>query len=215
MAGLKEGLGDKAANIVIDKSYEITDPTVDSYVVSLKASGADVFVALVSPKAGAQTIRKVAELGWKPTFILTNTASYVAAVMKPAGFQNAQGIISSSYLKDPTDPLWKDDPAIKTWFDFTTKYYPSGDKTNALNIYGYLAAQLMVQVLQQCGDDLTHANVMRQAANIKNFTSGVLLPGIKVNTSPTDYYPIEQLQLMRFKGESWELFGEVIDAAPK
>ena len=215
MAGLKEGLGDKAANIVIDKSYEITDPTVDSYVVSLKASGADVFVALVSPKAGAQTIRKVAELGWKPTFILTNTASYVAAVMKPAGFENAQGIISSSYLKDPTDPLWKDDPAIKTWFDFMTKYYPSGDKTNALNIYGYFAAQLMVQVLQQCGDDLTHANVMRQAANIKNFTSGVLLPGIKVNTSPTDYYPIEQLQLMRFKGESWELFGEVINAAPK
>lgn len=214
-AGLKEALGDKVANIVIEKPYEITDPTIDSHVVALKASGADLLVALVTPKAAAQTIRKVAELNWKPTFFLTNPASSIASVMKPAGFENAQGIMSSAWQKDPNDPRWKDDPAIKEWSDFMDKYYPGGDKANTLNIYGYFAAQLMAHVLKQAGDDLTRENIMKQAANIKDFTSGVLLPGIKVNTSPTDYYPIEQLQLMRFKGESWELFGDVIDAAPK
>jgi len=215
VAGLKEGLGDKAANIVIDKPYEITDPTVDSHIVALKTSGADILVALVAPKAGAQTIRKVAELGWKPTFILANPATSVASVMKPAGIENGQGIISSNYLKDPNDPVWKDDPEIKAWSDFMDKYYPAGDKTNGSNIYGYFAAQVMAHVLKQCGDDLTRENVMKQATHIKNFTSGMLLPGVKVNTSPTDYYPVEQLRLMRFKGESWELFGDVIDAAPK
>jgi len=215
VAGLKDGLGDKAANIIIEKPYEISEPTVDSHIVTLKASGADVLLALVTPKAAAQTIRKVAELGWKPAFFIPNPASSTAAVMKPAGFENGQGIISSNWMKDPTDPVWQNDPGIKAWSEFMTQYYPSGDKANVINVYGYIAAQLMVQVLQQCGDDLTRENVMKQAANVKEFSSGALLPGIKASTSPTDYYPIEQLQLMRFKGESWEMLGEVIDAAPK
>jgi len=152
----------------------------------------------------------VAELGWKPVYFLGNVSTSVAAVLKPAGLENSKGIISTAYLKDPTDPLWKDDPGIKTWLAFMDKYFPDGDKTNINNIYGYATAQTMVQVLQQCGDNLTRENVMKQAASLKDFSSEVLLPGIKINTAANDFFPIEQMQLMKFNGGAWEVFGDII-----
>jgi hypothetical protein len=163
-----------------------------------------------APKGAAQAIRKVAELGWKPVYFLGNVSTSVAAVLKPAGLENSKGIISTAYLKDPTDPLWKDDPGIKAWLAFMDKYFADGDKTNINNIYGYASAQTMVQVLKQCGDNLTRENVMKQAASLKDFSSEVLLPGIKVNTAANDFFPIEQMQLMRFNGEAWEVFGDII-----
>ena len=208
--GLRDGLGDKANMIIADKSYEVTDPSIDSQIVALHDSGADIFFSWAAPKGSAQAIRKVGELGWKPKFFLANVSTSVAAVLKPAGLDFAKDIISTAYLKDPTDPAWKDDPGVKTWRAFMDKYYPDGDKTNSNNVYGYAVAQTMVQVLKQCGDDLTRENIMKQAANIKNFSSEVMLPGIKVNTGPDDFFPIEQMQLMRFDGEAWRLFGDVI-----
>jgi ABC-type branched-subunit amino acid transport system substrate-binding protein len=210
MKGLRDGLGEKVGMIVADASYEVSDPTIDSQIVSLKNSGADIFVTWAAPKGAAQAIRKVAELGWKPVYFLGNVSTSVATVLKPAGLENAKGIISTAYLKDPTDQMWKDDPGIKAWLDFMDKYFPDGDKTNNNNIYGYATAQTMVQVLKQCGDNLTRENVMKQAASLKDFTSDVLLPGIKINTSATDFFPIEQMQLMKFDGASWKLFDEVI-----
>jgi len=212
LAGLREALGDKAGMIVADRSFEVSAPTMDSQVSALKESGADLFVVFASPKAAAQAIRKVAELKWRPTFFLGNPSTSITNVLRPAGLENAQGIISSAYLKDPTDPVWKDDPAMKAWLAFMDRYFPEGDKANSSNVYGVVAAQALVQVLTQCGDDLTRENVMRQAANLHNFTSDLMLPGIKANTSPSDYYPIEQLQLIQFEGESWKSLGEVIDA---
>src|SRR5258707_1017144 len=211
MKGLRDGLGDKASMIIADKSYEVSDPTIDSQIVALKDSGADIMMTWAAPKGAAQAIRKVAELGWKPVYFLGNVSTSVAAVLKPAGLENSKGIISTAYLKDPTDPLWKDDPGIKAWLAFMDKYFPEGDKTNINNIYGYASAQTMAQVLKQCGDNLTRENVMKQAASLKDFSSDVLLPGIKVNTAAKDFFPIEQRQLMKFDGESWRLFGEVID----
>jgi ABC-type branched-subunit amino acid transport system substrate-binding protein len=208
--GLKDGLGDKVGMIIADKSYEVSDPSIDSQIVALHDSGADIFFSWAAPKGSAQAIRKVGELGWKPKFFLGNTATSVASVLKPAGLEFSKDIISTAYLKDPSDPTWKDDPAIKQWREFMDKYYPDGDKTNANNLYGYVEGQAMVQVLQQCGDNLTRENVMKQAANLKNFHSELMLPGILVNTSPEDYFPIEQMQLMRFNGEAWQLFGDVI-----
>jgi ABC-type branched-subunit amino acid transport system substrate-binding protein len=208
--GLRDGLGDKANMIIADKSYEVSDPTIDSQIVALHDSGADIFFSWAAPKGSAQAIRKVGELGWKPKFFLANTATSVAAVLKPAGLQYAKDIISTAYLKDPTDPAWKDDAGVKVWREFMDKYYPDGDKANANNVYGYVQAQAMVQVLKQCGDDLTRANVMKQAANLKDFSTDMMLPGIKVNTSSTDFFPIEQMQLMKFDGEAWRLFGGVI-----
>ena len=208
--GVRDGLGDKAGMIIADKSYEVSDPTIDSQIVALHDSGADIFMTWAAPKGAAQAIRKVGELGWKPKFFLANVSTSVASVLKPAGLDNARDIISTAYLKDPTDPAWKDDPGVKTWRAFMDKYYPDGDKTNSNNIYGYAVAQTMVQVLKQCGDDLTRENVMKQAANLKNFSSDVLLPGIRINTGPNDFFPIEQMQLMKFNGESWQLFGDVI-----
>ncbi len=208
--GVRDGLGDKAGMIIADKSYEVSDPTIDSQIVALHDSGADIFMTWAAPKGAAQAIRKVGELGWKPKFFLANVSTSVASVLKPAGLENAKDIISTAYLKDPTDPAWKDDPGVKTWRAFMDKYYPDGDKTNSNNIYGYAVAQTMVQVLKQCGDDLTRENVMKQAASLKDFTSDVLLPGIRINTGPNDFFPIEQMQLMKFNGESWQLFGDVI-----
>jgi ABC-type branched-subunit amino acid transport system substrate-binding protein len=208
--GVRDGLGAKASMIIADKSYEVSDPTIDSQIVALKDSGADIFMTWAAPKGAAQAIRKVGELGWKPKFFLANVSTSVASVLKPAGLENAKDIISTAYLKDPTDPAWKDDPGVATWRAFMDKYYPDGDKTNSNNIYGYAVAQTMVHVLKQCGDDLTRENIMKQAANIKNFSSEVMLPGIKVNTGPNDFFPIEQMQLMRFDGEAWRLFGDVI-----
>jgi ABC-type branched-subunit amino acid transport system substrate-binding protein len=208
--GLRDGLGAKANMIIADKSYEVSDPSIDSQIVALHDSGADTFFTWAAPKGAAQAIRKVGELGWKPTFFLANVSTSVAGVLKPAGLENAKDIISTAYLKDPTDPTWKDDPGVKAWQAFMDKYYPEGDKLNSNNIYGYAVAQTMVQVLKQCGDNLTRENVMKQAASLKDFSSEVLLPGIKVNTGPDDFFPIEQMQLMKFNGQAWELFGDVI-----
>jgi ABC-type branched-subunit amino acid transport system substrate-binding protein len=208
--GLKDGLGDKLNMIIADKSYEVSDPSIDSQIVALHDSGADIFFSWAAPKGSAQAIRKVGELNWKPKFFLANTATSVASVLKPAGLQYAKDIISTSYLKDPTDPTWDTDPAVVKWRAFMDKYYPDGDKTNANNLYGYVQSEAMLQVLKQCGDNLTRENVMKQAANLKNFHSDLMLPGIMVNTGPDDYFPIEQMQLMRFNGEAWELFGDVI-----
>src|ERR1700681_588001 len=208
--GLRDGLGDKINMIIADKSYEVSDPSIDSQIVALHDSGADIFFSWAAPKGSAQAIRKVGELGWKPKFFLANTATSVAAVLKPAGLEYAKDIISTAYLKDPTDPAWKDDPGVKTWQAFMDKYYPDGDKTNSNNVYGYVLAQNMVQVLMQCGDELTRENVMKQAANIKNFSTDMMLPGIKVNTGPDAFFPIEQMQSMKFDGQSWQLFGDVI-----
>jgi ABC-type branched-subunit amino acid transport system substrate-binding protein len=210
LKGLKDGLGDKANMIVADASYEVSDPTVDSEIVSLKNSGADIFVTDASPKGAAQAIRKVAELGWKPVYFIGNTATSVATVLKPAGLENAKGLISTAYLKDPTDPAWKDDPATKAWLAFMDKYLPDADKGNNNSVYGYVVAQTMVQVLKQCGDELTRENVMKQAANLKNFSTDMMLPGIAINTGPDDFFPIEQMQLMQFDGEAWRLFGDVM-----
>lgn len=214
LAGLKEALAEKAGMIVADRSYEVSDPTVDSHVVTLKDSGANLFIALVTPKAAAQAIRKVAELKWKPTFFLANPANSVAAVLRPAGLENAQGIISSVYLKDPTDPANKDDPGTKAWISFMDRYYPKGDKAHSSNVYGYVVAQALVHVFKQCGDNLTRENVMKQAASLKDFTSDMLLPGIKANTSPADFFPLEQLQMMQFEGDTWKLKDELIDSTP-
>ena len=208
--GLKDGLGDKANMIIADKSYEVSDPSIDSQIVALHDSGADIFFSWAAPKGSAQAIRKVGELGWKAKFFLANTATSVASVLKPAGLEYSKGIISTAYLKDPTDPTWDKDPAVVKWRAFMEKYYPDGDKANANNIYGYVQAEAMAQVLKQCGDNLTRDNVMKQAASLKDFHTDLMLPGVMVNTSPDDYFPIEQMQLMRFNGEAWELFGDVI-----
>ena len=210
--GLKDGLGADAAKrmIVAEIPYDPAEPTVDSQVVTLKTSGADIFFDEASPKFAAQAIRKAAEIGWKPTLFLASISNSVGSVLKPAGLENAKGLLSTNYIKDPTDPTWKDDPAIKEWAAFMDKYFPDGDKTSTFSVYGYATAQTMVQVLKQCGDQLTRENVMKQAANLRDFKLGLLLPGITINTSPTDYFPIEQMQMSRFNGEHGELFGSPI-----
>jgi branched-chain amino acid transport system substrate-binding protein len=209
--GLKDGLGAKAASmIVIEDSYEVSEPTIDTHIVKLKATGADIFFNVTTPKFAAQAIKKNMEIGWKPVHFLNNVSASIGSVMKPAGFENAQDIISSNYLKDPTDAQWKNDAGMKAWNEFLDKYFPEANRADASVMYGYTVAQGLVQILKQCGDDLTRENVMRQAANIKNLELGGLLPGVKVNTSPTDFAPISQLQLMKFKGEGWELFGEIM-----
>src|SRR5216684_2437742 len=212
LKGLKDGLGAEATKrmIVGEIPYEPTDPTVDRQIVTLKTLGADVFFNEASPKFAAHAIRKAAEIGWKPVLFLASISNSVGSVLKPAGLENSKGILSTNYLKDPTDPTWKDDPAIKEWTAFMDQYFPEGDKTSTFSVYGYLTAQTMVQVLKQCGDDLTRENVMKQAANLKDFELGLLLPGIKINTSPTDYFPVEQMQMSRFNGEHGELFGPTI-----
>jgi branched-chain amino acid transport system substrate-binding protein len=209
--GLKDGLGAKAASMIVaEESYETTQPTIDSNIVKLKSTNADVFFNVTTPKFAAQAINKMAEIEWKPLHILNNVSSSIGSVMKPAGFENAQNIISSNYLKDTSDPQWKDDAGMKAFDEFLAKYFPEGNRVDSSVMYGYTVAQGLVQVLKQCGDNLTRENVMKQAANIKNLEIGSLLPGVKVNTGPEDFAPIAQLQLMKFKGEKWDLFGEVI-----
>jgi ABC-type branched-subunit amino acid transport system substrate-binding protein len=211
LKGLKDGLGAKAAAMIIaEESYETTEPTIDNHIVKLKSSGADVFMDITTPKFAAQAIKKVAEVDWKALHLLNNVGASVGSVLKPAGYENAQGIISAAYLKDVSDPQWNNDPGMKTFLDFLAKDFPDGNKLDASVVVGYGVAQTLVQVLKQCGDDLTRENVMKQAANLKDFRTEMLLPGIMVNTSPTDFAPISQLQLQRFKGERWELFGDVI-----
>ena len=213
LKGLKDGLGSKAASmIVIEESYETSEPTIDNHIVKLKSTGADVFMNITTPKFAAQAIKKNAEIGWKPLHFLNNVSASVGSVMKPAGFENGQDIISADYLKDVSDPAWNNDPGMKEFLAFMTKYFPEGDKLDKGTIVGYAVAQTLVQVLKQCGDNLTRENVMKQAANLKDFRTEALLPGVKINTSPTDFAPISQLQLEKFKGEKWELFGDVISA---
>jgi branched-chain amino acid transport system substrate-binding protein len=210
--GLKDGLGGKL-NIVAELPYETSDTTVDSQMISLKESGADVFFNVTTPKFAAQAIKKAGEIGWKPLHLLNNVSQSVGAVLKPAGFEHAKGILSTYYLKDFGDPQWKDDAGMKEWLAFMDKYHPDGDKTSSFTVYGYTAAQTLVQVLKQCGDDLTRANVMKQAANLHDLKLGMLLPGITINTGPDDFYPIEQMQMQRFDGERWELIGPVLTGA--
>ena len=208
--GLREGLGDQANKlIVIEASYETTSPTVDSQVVQIKGANPDIFVNVATPKFAAQAIKKISELTWHPVHFLTNVSVSVGGVMMPAGFGASQDILSAAYLKDPKDPQWKNDPAMNEWRAFMTKWYPDGDQTNSATTFGYGVAKGLEQVLRQCGDDLTRENIMKQAANL-NFEIGVYLPGTKIKTSPTDFAPLEQLQMMRFKGESWELFGPLM-----
>ena len=212
--GLKDGLGDKAKTMIIsEQPYEVADPTIDSQIINLKASGADIFFDVTTPKFAAQAIKKSAEIGWKPVHILNQVSSSVGSVLKPAGFENAKGVLSTGYLKDATDAQWKDDAGLKNFFAFMDKYYPDGDRTNGLVGYGYSVAQTMVQVLKQCGDNLTRENVMKQAANLKEVGQDLFLPGIKINTGPADFYPIKQNQMMKFNGERWEYFGPVMTGA--
>ena len=213
LKGLKDGLGSKAASMIVaQESYETTEPTIDSHILNLKASGADVFVDLSIPKFAAQAIKKAAEIEWKPVHFLNSVSSSITATIKPAGFDNAQGIITAEYLKDPTDPQWKDDTEIKAWNAFLDKYYAEANRSDAFVIYGYAVAQSMVQVLKACGDDLTRANVMKQAASMHDAVVAGLLPGVKINTSPTDFAPISQLQLAKLKGDTWERFGDIISS---
>jgi branched-chain amino acid transport system substrate-binding protein len=211
--GMKDGLGAKAASMIVaEDSYETTEPTIDSHMIKLKASGANVFFDVAIPKFAAQAIKKAAEIEWKPVHFLNNVSSSISATIKPAGFDNAQGIISSAWIKDPTDPQWKDDADIKAWNAFLDKYYPEANRTDANVIYGYAVAQTMVHVLKECGNDLTRANIMKQAASMHDYTVAGLLPGVKINTSATDYAPVSQMQLMRLKGDTWERFGDVISS---
>ena len=211
LKGFKDGLGAKAASmIVVEESYEVSQPTIDSNIVKLKSSGADVFMNITTPKFAAQAIKKMGEIGWKPQHYLNNVSASIGAVIKPAGYENSQDIISSAYMKDAADPQWKNDPGMKGFDEFIAKYYPDGNRIDSGLMYGYNSAQTLVQVLKQCGDDLTRENVMKQAASLKDFTPTAMLPGIKINTSASDFAPIEQVQLQRFKGEAWELFGEVL-----
>ncbi len=209
--GLKDGLGAKAASMIIaEESFETTEPTVDNHIVKLKSTGADVFFDVATPKFAAQAIKKIAEIEWKPLHILNNVSASVGSVIKPAGYENSQGIISAAYVKDVSDPQWDNDAGMKEFLDFLAKDFPEGNKLDGSVEVGFAVAQTMVQVLKQCGDNLTRENIMKQAANLKDFRTEVLLPGIKINTSATNFAPISQLQLMQFKGERWVLFGDII-----
>ena len=210
--GFKEGLGKETNRIVKMVTYEVTDPTVESQIIQLKDSGANVFFNIATPKFAAQAIRKVADLGWKPAQYMTNVSASVTSVLKPAGFENSQGIITAAYLKDPTDHKWDDDAEMKTWREWMAKFMPGANTGDANYVYAYSVSFLMHQTLKNCGDTLTRENVMKQAASFKKLRVPMLLPGITVNTSPTDYYPIQSVQLQAFKGETWELFGEIMAA---
>jgi branched-chain amino acid transport system substrate-binding protein len=210
--GLKAGLGDKATGMIVaEASYEVADPTVDSQILKLKDAGVDLLFSASTPKQAAQAIKKNAELGWQPVHIVDINATSVGAVMKPAGLDAAKGVISVNYGKDPLDPTWKDDAGMKRYSDFMAKYYPEGDKDSIFNTYGYSTTQLLVHVLKQCGDDLTRENVLKQATNLKNVQLDLALPGILGNTTPNDYRVNKQLQMMKFNGERWELFGPIIE----
>ncbi|AVT82636.1 ABC transporter substrate-binding protein [Rhodopseudomonas palustris] len=213
LKGFEDGLGAKGQSMIVMKeSYEVSEPTIDNHIVKLKSTGADVFINITTPKFAAQAIKKLAEVGWKPTHFLNNVSASVGSVIKPAGYENAQGVISAAYLKDVSDDQWKDDAGMKEFLAFMDKEFPEGNKLDGGTVVGYGVAQTLVEVLKKCGDNLTRENVMKQAASLKDYRTEVLLPGIKINTSATDFAPVSQLQLMRFKGEKWELFGDVISA---
>ncbi len=210
--GFKEGLGKEVGRVAKHVTYEVTDPTVDSQVIQLKDSGANVFFNISIPKFAAQSMRKAADIGWRPAQYLNNVSGQVTTTMKPAGFENVQGVITAAWLKDPTDHQWDGDAEMKTWREWMAKYNPNGNLGDVNYVYAYSVSYLMEQTLKKCGDNLTHENLMRQAANHQKLRVPCLLPGITVSTSPTDFYPVQALQLQRFKGETWELFGEVMHA---
>ncbi|MDB5605406.1 MAG: branched-chain amino acid transporter substrate-binding protein [Bradyrhizobium sp.] len=210
--GIKAGLGDKAASMIVaEASYEVSDPTVDSQILKLRDAGVDLLFSASTPKQAAQAIKKNAELGWHPVHIVDINATSVGAVMRPAGLEASKGVISVNYGKDPLDPAWKDDAGMKKYFDFMAKYYPDGDKNSNFNTYGYSTTQMLIHVLKQCGDDLTRENVLKQATNLKNVQLDLALPGILGNTTPNDYRVNKQLQMMKFNGERWELFGPILE----
>jgi branched-chain amino acid transport system substrate-binding protein len=209
LLGLKDVLGEKYDSVVTAATYEIQDPTIDSQIVKLKASGADVFVIAATPKFAAQSIRKAFEIGWRPMTFLSNVAVWVSTVMEPAGLEAGQGILSTAYVKDPDDPAWKDDAGVKGWREFMIKYVPDADLHDTNYVNSYNSAMALEHVLKACGDDLSTENILRQAYAIKDLELPMLLPGIKVNTSPTDHIPVEQMQFMRFSGRTWERFGEL------
>lgn len=212
--GLRRGLGDKADSMIVaEQPYEVADPTVDSQIINLKASGADVFINVATPKFAAQAIKKAAEINWEAVHILNSVSNSVGSVLKPAGFENAKDIVSANYGKDPQDPQWAEDEGMKKWNAFMDKYYPDGDKTSSFTVYGYGVSQTLEKVLKAACDDFTRAGVMKSAANMQDMTTDTALPGITMNTSEGDFYPIEQMQLMKFNGERWELFGDVIDGS--
>ena len=214
--GMHDGLGELAKKmIVMEQTYEVTDPTIDSQIVNLKNSGANVFFNVTIPKFAVQAIKKAHDIGWKPAHFLNNVSSSLATVLKPAGLDASKGLITALYMKEITDPQWKNDKGFQDWVAWMKKYYPDGALDDQSNAYGYTAAQAMTQVLKQCGTDLSRENIMKQAANLKNVDFPLLLPGIKVNTSPTDHAPIEQEQLAKFDGERWVLFGELLEAVKK
>jgi branched-chain amino acid transport system substrate-binding protein len=210
LKGFKDGLGNKVSMIVKEVSYEVTDPTVDSQIVQLQASGADTFFNITTPKFAAQAIRKAYDTGWKPMHYINNVSASPGSVLKPAGFEKSIGLISTQYFKDPTDAQWKSDPAVKAWEAFMKKYYPEGNLLDASNMYGYTVAQTLHQVLKQAGDNLTRANVMKQAASLKGYRPETMLPGIRMNTDANDFAPIESEQLIRFDGKQWQRFGAII-----
>jgi len=213
LKGLKDGLGAKAASMIVaEESYETTQPTIDSHIVKLKSTNADVFLNITTPKFAAQAIKKMAEIEWKPAHFLNSVSASIGSVMKPAGFENGQGIISSQYMKDTSDPEWKNDAGMKAFDEFLAKHFPEGNRIDAFVMYGYTVTQTLVHVLKACGDNLTRENVMKQAASIKDLELGGMLPGIKINTSATDFAPISAVQLVRFKGEAWDRFGGIIEA---
>jgi ABC-type branched-subunit amino acid transport system substrate-binding protein len=210
LKGLHDGLGDKASMILIEEPYEVTQPTVDSSIAKMKSLGADIFINFSTPKFAAQAIKKVAELNWKPLQFVSNVSISMANVIRPAGMENAQDIISAAYVKDPTEPKWDNDPGMMAYHQFLAKYLPEMNRADSSAMTGYNIALTMAEVLKRCGDNLTRENLMKQAASLKDFEQGSLLPGIKINIGSDDYAPIEQLQLMRFEGEHWNLFGEVL-----
>jgi branched-chain amino acid transport system substrate-binding protein len=214
LEGFKAGLGEQAGKLIVaELSYEVTDPTVDSQIISLKNSGADVFFNITTPKFAAQAIRKAADIGWQPLHLLNNVSNSVGSVLQPAGLDKSKGLITALYQKDPTDPQWQDSQAYRDWAAWMDQYNPDADKTDQFNVYGYNVAMTLEHVLEQCGDDLTRENVMAQAANIQDLELPMLLPGVVIDTSASDFYPIESMQLARFDGAKWVLFGEVIDAS--
>jgi branched-chain amino acid transport system substrate-binding protein len=214
LKGLKDGLGPKASMIVLEEGYDTSEPAIDEHVVKLKAAGADILISITTPKFAAQAIKKAAEINWHPVHIISNVSASVGGVLEPAGLEISQGILSASYTKDGSDPQWNADDGMKKFYNFLAQYAPTANKLDAGVVFGYAAAQTMVKVLQMCGDDLTRENVMKQAANLKDFEPDTLLPGIKINTAPDNFAPIEQLQMMRFKGKKWELFGDIISSDP-
>jgi ABC-type branched-subunit amino acid transport system substrate-binding protein len=211
LKGVEETLSGPHAKMIVKKaSYEVSDPTVDSQILTLQGSGADTFINITTPKFAAQAVRKAWDSGWKPLHIVNNVGASVGSVLVPAGLDKSVGLLTMQYYKDPNDPQWKDDPAMLEWRGFMGRYYREGDPKDASNLYAYITVNLMVQILKQCGNDLTRENVMRQAANLKNIKLPLLLPGMTINTSPTDYFPIEQGQLAKFTGTLWQGFGELI-----